>query len=235
MSLSKSQQSTTSYSYYSFLVLGVGLLTISISCLAISLLNLQKFTRAFSLVLLSGSLTLLFFSTLLIVWSYMALSNPDEDSTITASPGELDQRELVQDFKDHLEMQKRNEATLENNLIEERLSRRKLESTIGLWEERTLEMFRLMERTLANEDLLDEGYRRAVNDLQRRYTKLLHPLGFIPIIPKKDDMFDPKLHIAKASRPSGEVAPGQIITCVSWGYMVSGEIRSLAEVIVADN
>lgn len=249
--MAKKERPRTGLFYYSMLGLGIALLAVAITCLAITLTNVSSFERALSFVLLTGSFVLLFSGAFLIVWAFTTLwvgeLREADYSLYTAAALEAmasgkeeasapqAYQELVQHFKDELNELRKIVEQQQEKLAEARSSVEKLEGTLGLWLDQAIKMFRLMERTLTHGEQLNADYKRAVEDLLKQYTALVEHLGLIPIVPQRGDRFDEHLHSIYALEPSLELAGGQVISCVSWGFVVDDQVRVPAEVVVAQN
>ena len=214
--MSKDVHNHTNIIHYSVLGLGVGLLAIAIVCLTITLVNVHNFQRSLAHILLAGSLALLLFAPFLIVWSYTILwfsptSEAASRSDITAPGQEVQpvtedvqgaqpekedvavapgQAELVQRLSQQLELLQKLQTEQEKQLLEARVALTNREAMLTDWQDRAMEMFRLMERILAGGERLNEGYRRAVQDLLKWFIRFMEPFGISAIITEPGELFD---------------------------------------------
>lgn len=153
-----------------------------------------------------------------------------EKEDVAVAPG---QAELVQRLSQQLELLQKLQTEQEKQLLEARVALTNREAMLTDWQDRAMEMFRLMERILAGGERLNEGYRRAVQDLLKRYTRLMEPLGISPIIPEPGEPFDELLHSPCNVELSEDVPADHVIRCISWGFVVNGQVQIPAEVVIA--
>lgn len=106
-----------------------------------------------------------------------------------------------------------------------------LRNKVKLWQERSLEMFSLLE-DMSKSNLAEEGERQPILQAKKHLAQLVAPLGVGLIEPAAGDAFDPLLHQAENS-DHDRSAPLVVQDCLAWGYTLNGEVHTPAKVLVA--
>jgi molecular chaperone GrpE (heat shock protein) len=134
------------------------------------------------------------------------------------------EKELAQRF---LDVQKKDEE-----LINERLEKSKLNAQLKSWHEGAISFFEAIERALRSEEL-DPIYREALKKSLKDFSRLASARGLDVIKPESTDLFDDAIHQGTGEVESADVEPGHIVECIQWGYRAGDTVMQRAQVIIA--
>lgn len=121
----------------------------------------------------------------------------------------------------------------ENETINLRSQLAQSNQNIAEWQEQIIEMFKMLERTLANGNQLDEGYRQAMVRTKNHLSRLVESLGIHLIEPQKGTPFDDKIHQIVGEINDSSLDAWRVVKCEEWGYMINGSVFSTAKVIIS--
>jgi len=140
-------------------------------------------------------------------------------------------------FVDALEEQNRSlradKAELQEEVIELKGEIHRLEQTISQWQQRSVEMFRLMERVLNSDNVINEAYIQAMLRTKKHFAGLVAPMGVAVIEPERGDRFDDQLHQAVEVAQDASLEPWTVTACLEWGYTINGQVERPAGVIIS--
>lgn len=222
--LMKPQSKTTILRFFAYALLTVSLVA-SGYVLGSSKFSLKSGAITFGKdLILPGALLILIIS----LYILLRLLRRQERLTLEAShyqklTGRLEQ--LVSSLKDQNKFQEAEILQLKGKIKD-------LETVTLDWNDRSIEVFRMIERVVKGEDL-DQGYRLAMTRTKDHFAKLVFPLGVQVLDPSGGDPFDDKLHQIVGEIEDSTQPPWTIIECVEWGYLVGGEVETPAKVVIS--
>lgn len=118
---------------------------------------------------------------------------------------------------------------LEKILIEQRQKNGELQRKVQNWEQAAVDFFSLLERAI---DCEPKENQQLIEKILSEFERTVINLGLERIIPQDNESLNEKFHEAVAEEES-ELAPGQILKCVSWGYRIGDNVIQKASVVVA--
>lgn len=141
-------------------------------------------------------------------------------------------RHLI-DTQADIESALRDRAAIENEMLTHRQELSRQRKQLKLWQTGLVEFYQLFERTLELKEELQPEYRRAIEKTLDDFSRLIRPLGLDPIVPRKGDEFNDRIHHALGAEESSSEKPGSILKCTKWGFRMGSTVLEPATVILA--
>lgn len=215
-------------------ILILSVFVLSLTSLIVSVRLLQQNVEG----ILPGSL--LIFAVFGISGSVYALLTADKRLTGVPSAASLDNGRSpaqLQKLVRLLEKQNRNleekDAEQKERILELEDEVQLLSSDLSKWRERSLEVFRRIDRIVNGDVEVEKSYVLAMERTKKHFAQLVKPLGVSVIEPEKGDAFDEMMHEVVGEAKEMSFPSWVVVRCVEWGYSVDGKVRSLAKVIIS--
>jgi molecular chaperone GrpE (heat shock protein) len=100
------------------------------------------------------------------------------------------------------------------------------------WEKSVIKFAELLEQTSDPASGLPSEYQRAAERMIGYFAKAFGPFGLQLISPAEGELVDQRVHQVAGTEEQPAIAPGRVVRCVEWGFIMRHEVRK-ARVIVA--
>ena len=141
--------------------------------------------------------------------------------------------QLVQMLEEQVKSLQEEKSTQVNSNVQLRGEAQALEHTVSEWQERSLEVFRMIERVVNSDMKVDDNYKQAMLRTKQHFSKLVAPMGVSVIEPQRGERFDDKMHHIVDEEDDSFLPPWVVADCREWGYSLNGQVEIPAKVVIS--